>query len=119
MVKTSPYNVGGAGLIPGWGAKIPHALGPKTQNIKQEQYCNKFNKEFKNCPHQKILKKKKSILEGIALCNRDLICRQGNSIWKVHHYVALISSSSTGDECILSLRFILIDFCLCTEHVTV
>ena len=24
--KTSPSNSGGVGLIPGWGAKIPHAL---------------------------------------------------------------------------------------------
>ena len=33
----------------------------KNQNIKREQYCNKFNKAFKNGPHQKkILKKKKS-----------------------------------------------------------
>ena len=60
MVKTSPSNAEGAGLIPVWGAKIPHALQPKYQNIKQKQYCNKFNKDFKNGPHQKkkILKKK-------------------------------------------------------------
>ena len=37
VVKTSPSNVGGASLIPGWGAKIPHALWPKNQNIKQKQ----------------------------------------------------------------------------------
>ena len=58
VVKTSPSNAGGAGLLPGWGAKIPHALGAKNQNIKQKQYCNKFNKDFKNGPHQKIFKKK-------------------------------------------------------------
>ena len=46
MVKTSPSNAGGAGLIPGQGAKIPHASGPKNQKIKQKQYCNKFNKDF-------------------------------------------------------------------------
>ena len=28
VVKTSPSNAGGAGSIPGWGAKIPHTLGP-------------------------------------------------------------------------------------------
>ena len=33
---------------------------PKTQNIKQKQYCNKFNKDFKNGPHQKIIKIKKN-----------------------------------------------------------
>ena len=46
MVKTSPLTAEGEGLIPGWGAKIPHALGPKHQNIKQKQYCNKFDKDF-------------------------------------------------------------------------
>ena len=58
VVKTLPSNAGGAGLIPGWGAKIPRASWPKNQNIKQKQYCNKFNKDFKNGPHQKNLKKK-------------------------------------------------------------
>ena len=53
MVKTSPSNAEGVGSIPGQGARIPHALGPKNGNIKQKQYCNKFNKGFKNGPHQK------------------------------------------------------------------
>ena len=46
MVKPSPPNVRGAGLIPGWGTEIPHASWPKNQNIKQKQYVNKFNKYF-------------------------------------------------------------------------
>ena len=45
-VKTLPSNAGGAGLIPGRGAQIPHALWPKNQGIKQKQCCNKFNKDF-------------------------------------------------------------------------
>ena len=54
VVESLPANAGGgAGLIPGWGAKFPHALQPKNQNIKQKQYCNKFSKDFKNGPHQK------------------------------------------------------------------
>ena len=53
VVKTSHSNTGGEGLIPGRGAKIPYASRPKTQNIKQKQYCNKFNKDIKNGPHQK------------------------------------------------------------------
>ena len=53
MVKISPSNAGGAGSIPGWGAKSLHASGPKNQNIKQKQYCNEFNKDFKNGPNQK------------------------------------------------------------------
>ena len=47
VIKPSPSNAGGAGLIPGWGARIPHPSGPKNQNIKQKQYCNKLNKDFK------------------------------------------------------------------------
>ena len=39
MGKTSPFNAGDVNLIPGGGAKIPHALHPKEpQNIKQKQY---------------------------------------------------------------------------------
>ena len=37
VVKTSPSNAGGAGLIPGQGAGIPHASGPKNQDIEQRQ----------------------------------------------------------------------------------
>ena len=33
-VKTLPSNVGAVGLIPGWGTKIPHALGPKEKKNK-------------------------------------------------------------------------------------
>ena len=36
VVKTSPSNAGGIGLIHGWGANIPYALGPKNQNQKTE-----------------------------------------------------------------------------------
>ena len=46
VVKSSPSNAGGKGSIPGWGAKIPRAWWPKNQNIKQKQYCNKFNKRL-------------------------------------------------------------------------
>ena len=55
MVKFLPSNAGGVGLIPGRGAKTPHASQPKNQNMKQKQYYNKFNKDFKNGPHQKNL----------------------------------------------------------------
>ena len=53
VVNTSPSNTGGAVSIPGHRAKILHALQPKSQNIKQKQYYNKFNKDFKTGPHQK------------------------------------------------------------------
>ena len=51
-VKTLPSDAGGAGSIPGGGAKITHASRQNNQNIKQKQYCNKFNKDFKNGPHK-------------------------------------------------------------------
>ena len=38
VVKTSPSNACGAGSIPGQVDNIPHAWGPKNQNIKQKQY---------------------------------------------------------------------------------
>ena len=59
MVKTSSSNAGGVGSIPGQGAKIPHASWSKSQNIKQKQHCDKFNKDFKNGPHQKKKNSKK------------------------------------------------------------
>ena len=37
-------SAGRVGSIPG---QIANALWPKNQNIKQKQYCNKFNKDFK------------------------------------------------------------------------
>ena len=42
-----PSNARSADLIPGWGGKVPYALWPKNQNIKQKQYCNEFNKDLK------------------------------------------------------------------------
>ena len=48
----------GMGLIPGQRAKIRHVSRSKNQNIKQQQYCNKLNKDFKNGPCQKKSLKK-------------------------------------------------------------
>ena len=59
MVKAFPSNAEGAGLIPGQGSRIRHALDPKGQNMRQKQHYNKFNKDCKNGPHQK--KKKANI----------------------------------------------------------
>ena len=69
VVKTLPYNGGGVGSIPGQLAKKPYALWPKKQNIKNKQYCNKLNKDFKNSPHEKNLLENKEIemlLKGIS-----------------------------------------------------
>ena len=52
MVKTLSSNAGDGGFTPGLEAKIPYALWPENQGIKQQkQYCKKFNKDFKNGPH--------------------------------------------------------------------
>ena len=60
MVKTSSSNAGDAGLIPGCGAKIPHALKqkqkPKAWN-RNNMVTNSI-KTLKNDPHQKNLKRK-------------------------------------------------------------
>ena len=53
LVKTLPSNAGDVSSIPGQRVKIPHACWPKNQNIKQRQYCNKFNKDFENDLPQK------------------------------------------------------------------
>ena len=57
MVKTSLLNAAGAGLMPGWGAKVPHASLPKKLKHKnQKQYCNKFNQDFKKKREELSLK---------------------------------------------------------------
>ena len=56
-VKISPSSAGGAGSIPGFGAKIPHASQTRNQNIKQKQYCNKFNKDLKRNTEKDTTKK--------------------------------------------------------------
>ena len=54
--------------LPKQGVQVPSLVGElrshmtwgqKKQNIKQKQYCNKYNKDFKNGPHPKKEKKKK------------------------------------------------------------
>ena len=51
MVKNLPSNAEGVGSIPGQGPKIPHGSRPESQNIKQKQYCNRLNKDFKDGPY--------------------------------------------------------------------
>ena len=67
VVKTLPSNAGVVDFIPGsifgGGANIPYVWRPKNENIKQKQFKNnnKFNKDFKNGPHKKILKTKTNV----------------------------------------------------------
>lgn len=60
MVKASSSNGGGSGSIPSQGAKTPIPPGQKEQNIKQKQYWNEFNKDFKNDLLQKNLNKSRA-----------------------------------------------------------
>ena len=57
VVKTLPSNAGGVGSIP---IKELKSHMPRNQNTKtkQKRYCNKYNTDFKNGPHQKNLLKK-------------------------------------------------------------
>ena len=101
MVKTLSSNAGGAGLIPGHGAKTPHASWPKHKQNKHpsppstestakgqmndgyyrvftgdstlcnKYYCNKFNKDFKNSPHQKKNLKKVKPLVRVVTIGKD------------------------------------------------
>ena len=48
VVKTSSSNAEGESLIPGQETNIPHASwSKKPKTLKQKQYGNKFNKDFK------------------------------------------------------------------------
>ena len=56
VVKTSPSNVGGVvrSLVSELRFHMHCSKKKKTKKkVKQKQYCNKFNKDFKNGPHQK------------------------------------------------------------------
>ena len=66
QLRLPPSNAGSVSSIIGQVAKISQALGPKRQNIKQKQCCDKFNKVFKNGLHQKTFKK--CILDRQTLC---------------------------------------------------
>ena len=55
VVKTSPSTSQGAGLIPDQGDNTWPASRPKNRNLKQKQYCPKFNEDFKKGPRQKNL----------------------------------------------------------------
>ena len=68
VVKTVLSNAGSAGSIPGQGPRshMPHSQ--KTKSMKQKQYCDKFNKDFKKWPTSKTLLKNTLVqdnLEGI------------------------------------------------------
>jgi len=60
MIKIPTSNTGDVGLIPGQGTETPCALWQKKKkkkNMKQKQYCNQFNKDFKKWSTSKKKKK--------------------------------------------------------------
>ena len=63
MVKTSPTNTGDAGLISGWGIKIPHSSWPKNQSINRSNIVSDSIKTFKmvHIKKKKLLKRKKKL----------------------------------------------------------
>ena len=67
VVKILPSNAAGMGSIPDRKAKIPCASWPKKakQDIKQKQYCKKFNKDFTKMVHIKRKKNLKNSYESI------------------------------------------------------
>ena len=40
VVKTLPSSAGGAGLIPGQGARVPHASWPKKKKATSKSLCH-------------------------------------------------------------------------------
>ena len=111
MVNILPSNEGTVGSIPGQWTKIPQALEPKNQSLKQKQYCNKFDKDIKRgstFPLPKIIKVKNP-LRNIKLItivpfgniqwlsvNKD---KTGNSLWV--QWLGLCSSMAEGMGLIL------------------
>ena len=57
VIAISLSSARGVISISALGARSPPASQPENRNVTQKEYCNKFNKNFKNCPHQKNLKK--------------------------------------------------------------
>ena len=57
VVKTSPFNAGGAGQIPDWKAKIPYALQQKNQKHKnRSNIVTNSIKDLKNDPQDSLKK---------------------------------------------------------------
>ena len=54
VVKALHSYCRGCGIDALSGSQDPTCLAAENQNAKWKQYCNKFNKGFKNGPHKKI-----------------------------------------------------------------
>ena len=58
VVNPLPFNAGGVGSIPGWGARIPHASWPKNQNLNNGSNIVVNSKRLKKMAHSKTIFKK-------------------------------------------------------------
>ena len=76
VCETWPSVVGGAGLIPGRRAKIPHAQRPENQNMKQKRYCKNSIKTLKIAHIKKIKKKKEGQEDQRGRAKQELDGRQ-------------------------------------------
>ena len=78
-----------------WGAGIPHALRWKNQKMKQEQYCNIFNKDLKiyatQCKKKIQLKNGQKICTDIFFSSKKLF-RWPADTWKGWSISLIISS---------------------------
>ena len=87
VVKTLPYNAGGAGSISGLGTEIPHASEPpKSEHKQQKQYFNKLNKDIK--------KKKKEPRGKLPIALRKTVTSKGVS--QVPHQCFSLSVKPSG-----------------------
>ena len=68
-------NAGHVGSIPG---QIANASWPKNQNMKQKQYCNKFNKDVKKV-HIKKKRERETWRKQIGGC--QLVGAGGQTKW--------------------------------------
>ena len=71
VVRTSPFNAGSTGSVPGWAAKLPRAAQSKTPNMKQNVVTNTI-KTLKNGPNPKNLLRKKRHPPGQMHKHREL-----------------------------------------------
>ena len=91
-VRSLPSNAGAVGSIPLQGTKILHASRSENQNIKQKEYCNKFNKDFENGSHKKKHTHTKKQSEGG--------CQSSSFSWTTE---GLYPSSSPPPSCAFPL----------------
>ena len=62
VVKTLPSNAMDVALIPGWGARIPHALWSKKQNVNNRS--NIVTNSIRTIKMVHFKKKKNMVMEG-------------------------------------------------------